>query len=103
MLSPTPADKFSQAVPTNWWNNSYKKRKQCLKVSGWTVSVLGQKCITVLHTICFSDLMREMHEIESQKSSLPPIPASSIKEHIHDNAWAQQYIEDGKVFHVRVK
>lgn len=46
------------------------------------------------------DLMREMHEIESQRSVLPPIPASTVKDHLHDDAWAQQYIEDGKVFHV---
>ena len=48
------------------------------------------------------DLMREMHEIESQRSAVPPIPASTIKDQIHDDAWALQYIEDGKVFHVTV-
>lgn len=44
--------------------------------------------------------MREMHEIESQRSAIPPIPASAVKDHLHDDAWAQQYIEDGKRFHV---
>ncbi|XP_072378561.1 peroxisomal targeting signal 1 receptor isoform X1 [Diabrotica undecimpunctata] len=44
------------------------------------------------------DLMREMHEIESQRSALPPIPASTVKDQLHDNAWALQYIEDGKRF-----
>lgn len=48
------------------------------------------------------DLMREMQEIESQRSTLPPIPASTVKDTLHDNAWAQQYIEDGKTFHVRI-
>lgn len=41
-----------------------------------------------------------MHEIESQRSVLPPVPASTVKDQIHDDSWAQQYIEDGKVFHV---
>lgn len=44
--------------------------------------------------------MREMHEIESQRSAIPPIPASTVKDHLHDDAWAQQYIDDGKRFHV---
>lgn len=44
--------------------------------------------------------MREMHEIESQKSALPPIPASAIKDQLHDDAWAQQYLQDGGTFHV---
>ncbi|KAJ8976193.1 hypothetical protein NQ317_002242 [Molorchus minor] len=47
-------------------------------------------------TFRMDDLMREMHEIESQKSALPPIPASTVKDQLHDDAWAQQYIEDGK-------
>ncbi|XP_018572578.1 peroxisomal targeting signal 1 receptor isoform X2 [Anoplophora glabripennis] len=50
-------------------------------------------------TFRMDDLMREMHEIESQRSSLPPVPASTVKDQLHDNAWAQQYIEDGKTFH----
>lgn len=37
------------------------------------------------------DLMREMHEIESQRASLPPVPASAIKDHLHDNTWAVEY------------
>lgn len=45
------------------------------------------------------DLMREMHEIESQRSVLPPIPACAVKDQIHDDAWAQQYVQDGKMFH----
>lgn len=44
--------------------------------------------------------MREMHEIESQRSAVPPIPASAVKDHLHNDAWAQQYIEDGKRFQV---
>lgn len=44
--------------------------------------------------------MREMHEIESQRSAIPPIPASAVKDHLHDDAWALQYIEDGKRFQV---
>lgn len=50
--------------------------------------------------ILFLDLMREMHEIESQRSALPPIPASTVKDQLNDNAWALQYIEDGKRFNV---
>ncbi|XP_031350340.1 peroxisomal targeting signal 1 receptor isoform X2 [Photinus pyralis] len=37
------------------------------------------------------DLMREMHEIESQRASLPPVPAVAIKDHLHDNNWALEY------------
>lgn len=44
--------------------------------------------------------MREMHEIESQRSALPPIPASTVKDTLNTDSWAQQYIEDGKTFHV---
>lgn len=48
--------------------------------------------------------MREMQEIESQKLVLPPVPASAVKEQIQqDSAWAQQYIEDGKVFNVCIR
>ncbi|KAF5283692.1 hypothetical protein FQR65_LT13763 [Abscondita terminalis] len=36
-------------------------------------------------------LMREMHEIESQRAALPPIPASAVKDHLHDNIWAVEY------------
>ncbi|CAH1970546.1 unnamed protein product [Acanthoscelides obtectus] len=52
-------------------------------------------------TFRMDDLMREMHEIESQRSVLPPVPASTVKDQLHDvqeGAWAQQYIEDGKKF-----
>nr|CAI5868083.1 unnamed protein product [Callosobruchus analis] len=52
-------------------------------------------------TFRMDDLMHEMHEIESQRSVLPPVPASSVKDQLHDvpeGAWAQQYIEDGKKF-----
>ncbi|XP_030761592.1 peroxisomal targeting signal 1 receptor isoform X2 [Sitophilus oryzae] len=45
------------------------------------------------------DLMREMHEIESQRSALPPIPASTVKDQLHNDAWAQQYLQDGRIFH----
>ena len=37
------------------------------------------------------DLMREMHEIESQRAALPPVPASAVKDHLHDNIWAVEY------------
>ncbi|KAJ8920158.1 hypothetical protein NQ315_011819 [Exocentrus adspersus] len=51
-------------------------------------------------TFRMDHLMREMHEIESQRSVVPPIPASTVKDQLHqDDAWAQQYIEDGKRFH----
>lgn len=46
--------------------------------------------------------MREMQEIESQRSALPPVPASTVKDHLTDDSWALQYIEDGKTFHVSV-
>ncbi|XP_019877095.1 peroxisomal targeting signal 1 receptor isoform X2 [Aethina tumida] len=58
-----------------------------------------QETRAIPQTFRMDDLMREMHEIESQRSVLPPIPASTVKDHLHDDAWAQQYIEDGKVFH----
>ncbi|XP_017777341.1 PREDICTED: peroxisomal targeting signal 1 receptor isoform X2 [Nicrophorus vespilloides] len=51
-------------------------------------------------TFRMDDLMREMHEIESQRASLPPVPASTVKDHLNDDVWALQYIEDGKHFHV---
>lgn len=44
--------------------------------------------------------MREMQEIESQRSAVPPVPASKVKDHLKDDAWALQYIEDGKIFNV---
>ncbi|KAK9687595.1 hypothetical protein QE152_g36146 [Popillia japonica] len=49
-------------------------------------------------TFRMDDLMREMHEIESQRAALPPIPASTVKDHLNDNAWALQYIEDSRQF-----
>ncbi|XP_068898797.1 peroxisomal targeting signal 1 receptor-like isoform X2 [Tenebrio molitor] len=58
-----------------------------------------QETKSVPQSFRMDDLMREMHDIESQRSALPPIPASTIKDQIHDDAWAQQYIDDGKVFH----
>lgn len=57
-----------------------------------------QESRAVPQTYRMDDLMREMHEIESQRSALPPIPASTVKDQLHDNAWALQYIEDGKRF-----
>lgn len=42
-----------------------------------------------------------MQEIESQKSAIPPVPASKVKDHINNDAWALQYLEDGKNFAVR--
>ncbi|KAJ3642176.1 hypothetical protein Zmor_024985 [Zophobas morio] len=61
-----------------------------------------QETKTMPQSFRMDDLMREMHEIESQRSAVPPIPASTIKDQIHDDAWALQYIEDGKVFHDNV-
>lgn len=46
--------------------------------------------------------MREMQEIESQRAALPPIPASTVKDHLNDNAWALQYIEDSRQFNVNI-
>ncbi|XP_074029726.1 peroxisomal biogenesis factor 5 isoform X2 [Leptinotarsa decemlineata] len=57
-----------------------------------------QESRAVPQTFRMDDLMREMHEIESQRSALPPIPASTVKDQLHDNSWALQYIEDGKRF-----
>ncbi|KAL3267978.1 hypothetical protein HHI36_007114 [Cryptolaemus montrouzieri] len=60
-----------------------------------------QETRSLPQTFRMDGLMREMQEIESQKLSLPPVPASAVKEQIqHDSAWAQQYIEDGKMFNV---
>lgn len=38
-----------------------------------------------------------MHEIESQRAALPPVPASTVKDQLNDD-WAQQYIQDGRNF-----
>ncbi|CAG9761076.1 unnamed protein product [Ceutorhynchus assimilis] len=57
-----------------------------------------QETRAVPQSFRMDDLMREMHEIESQRSALPPIPASAIKDQIQDDAWAQQYLQDGKMF-----
>ncbi|CAH1156211.1 unnamed protein product [Phaedon cochleariae] len=57
-----------------------------------------QETRAIPQTFRMDDLMREMHEIESQRSALPPIPASTVKDQLHDDAWAQQYIDDGKQF-----
>lgn len=51
----------------------------------------------------FVDLMREMHEIESQRAALPPVPASAVKDQLNDDIWAQQYIQDGRNFVVRIE
>ncbi|KAF5273785.1 hypothetical protein FQA39_LY00900 [Lamprigera yunnana] len=37
------------------------------------------------------DLMREMHEIESQRAALPPVPASTVKDHLYNSIWAMEY------------
>ncbi|KAG5897479.1 hypothetical protein JTB14_031104 [Gonioctena quinquepunctata] len=57
-----------------------------------------QESRAIPQTFRMDDLMREMHEIESQRSALPPIPASTVKDQLHDDSWALQYIEDGKRF-----
>lgn len=60
-----------------------------------------QESRTVPQSFRMDDLMREMHEIESQKLLVPPVPASAIKEQIQeDRAWAEQYIEDGRNFNI---
>lgn len=41
--------------------------------------------------------MREMNEIESQRAAIPPVPGSTVKDHLNDD-WAQQYIQDGRNF-----
>ncbi|XP_025836363.1 peroxisomal targeting signal 1 receptor isoform X2 [Agrilus planipennis] len=38
-----------------------------------------------------SDLMKEMQEIESQRLTVPPIPASKVKDQLSDNIWADEY------------
>lgn len=64
----------------------------------------------LLSTGCFSffllnrvivDLMREMQDIESQRSAIPPVPASKVKDQLNNDSWALQYLEDGKNFTVR--
>lgn len=44
--------------------------------------------------------MKEMQEIESQRAVIPPVPASRVKDHLTNDAWALQYLEDGKHFTV---
>lgn len=39
-----------------------------------------------------------MQEIESQRAAIPPVPASMIKDHLNNDDWAQQYIQDGRNF-----
>ncbi|CAG9772419.1 unnamed protein product [Ceutorhynchus assimilis] len=51
-----------------------------------------QETKTVPQSFQMDDLMREMHEIEYEK------PASPIEDQQQDNAWAQQYLQDGKTF-----
>lgn len=41
-----------------------------------------------------------MHEIESQRSVIPPITASAVKDQLHDDPCAQQFIQHGQSFHV---
>lgn len=57
-----------------------------------------QETRAVPQSFRMDDLFREMHEIESQRNALPPVPASAIKDQLNDNTWAQQYLEDGKHF-----
>ncbi|XP_019766680.2 peroxisomal targeting signal 1 receptor isoform X2 [Dendroctonus ponderosae] len=59
-----------------------------------------QETRAVPQSFRMDDLMREMNEIESQRAVVPPIPASAIKDQLHDDAWAQQYLQDGKTFQV---
>lgn len=43
-----------------------------------------------------------MREIESQRFVQPPIPAQRVKDHLNDDVWALQYLEDGGKFEVSV-
>lgn len=45
-------------------------------------------------------LLQEMREIESQRFAMPPVPASKVKDHLNDDIWALQYLQDGKKFEV---
>ncbi|KAL1497269.1 hypothetical protein ABEB36_008262 [Hypothenemus hampei] len=80
----TFADRHGQALPST---------------SDQLVEQFLQETRAIPQSFRMDDLMREMQEIESQRSVLPPIPASAIKDQIQDNAWAQQYVQDGKTFH----
>lgn len=59
-----------------------------------------QETRAVPQTFQMDGLLQEMREIESQRFALPPIPASTVKDHLSDDTWAQQYIQDGKKFEV---
>ncbi|KAF7279147.1 hypothetical protein GWI33_007560 [Rhynchophorus ferrugineus] len=50
-------------------------------------------------TFRMDDLMREMHEIESQRSIIPPITASAVKDQLYDDQCAQQFIQHNQPFH----
>lgn len=41
-----------------------------------------------------------MHDIESRRANIPPVPASAVKDQLNDDVWAQQYLEDGRHFNV---
>lgn len=57
--------------------------------------------INVLWCSLLKDLMREMHEIESQRALIPPIPASTIKDHLSDGIWAGEYAKQQGSLRVR--
>lgn len=40
--------------------------------------------------------MREMHEIESQRALVPPVPASTVKDHLNDSIWAVEYAKQAE-------
>ncbi|KAJ8941218.1 hypothetical protein NQ318_015650 [Aromia moschata] len=71
-----------------------QETRRCHKHLEWMVSVVS--LVFTLFTTSVIDLMREMHEIESQKSAVPPIPASTIKDQLHDNAWHSSISKMGK-------
>ncbi|KAF2883132.1 hypothetical protein ILUMI_23049 [Ignelater luminosus] len=47
-------------------------------------------------TFRMDDLMREMHEIESQRALVPPVPASTVKDHLNDSIWAVEYAKQAE-------
>ncbi|XP_065155696.1 peroxisomal targeting signal 1 receptor isoform X3 [Atheta coriaria] len=60
-----------------------------------------QETRAVPQTFHMNDLMREIHDMESQRANLPPVPSASVKEHLNDDMWALQYIQDGMHFNVQ--
>ncbi|GLV46340.1 Peroxin 5 [Carabus blaptoides fortunei] len=57
-----------------------------------------QESRAVPQTFHMDGLLQEMREIESQRFAMPPVPASKVKDHLDDDTWALQYLQDGKKF-----